>query len=304
MTYQHFVHALARQVRQPDAATFLESPEAKRYAFALSNRERGRALIKRLEDHGITINFSNVLDIGCAYAGNLIEMRLAGASGIGIDIDEKWLALAKQNARDECSINVMLCDASTREARERLKPFGPFDLVIVNDVFEHVYDTAALLENISSLITPNGRVFYQVPNGLATRAVMSEGHKKIFGISLLPPDYWSHFTPTPFHIYYRRWSYFNALFNHFGFRNTDIAPNHDEDLEWTRRKLQQDLREIREAYEEKVPGYNVHQARFMEGAMRKYEYELRSDLNTMGWEDLMKKYRQHFWEGILSTQQR
>jgi hypothetical protein len=181
-----------------------------------------------------------------------------------------------------------------------LREHGPFDLFIVNDVFEHIYDTVGLLDTINELGSEKAQVYFKVPNGLATRHVLMEGHKKKFGISLLPPDYWSEFVTAPFHIYYRRWAYFDSLFKSAGFKNIETFNKcHDEDIEKTRRFIVNDVNKIRrhlipENFE------NRKQLNFLKGVAREYYEEVADDLENMAWDDLFWKYRVTFWEGMLS----
>lgn len=297
MSYEQFLRGLAERVGLPDKET-LVAFFSERYKFAISNRERGKGLVSRLREYGIKIDGARVLDVGCAYGGNTIEMALAGATAVGIDIDEQWLKLAKANAEGECSPTFYHCDASTRQARSHLQPHGPFDIVIVNDVFEHVFDTAGLLENVTSLMAKGGKLFFQVPNGLAPRFVLSEGHKKVFGISLLAPDYWSHFVKTPFHIYYRRWEYFQALFNQYAFDVDLFDGIRDENHDWTRRRLGQEIKAI--TTERGKQQYAGHQARFIDHALEAYFFELRQDMKFANWKTLKRKYRTTFWEGLIT----
>ncbi|MEY9102026.1 class I SAM-dependent methyltransferase [Sinorhizobium fredii] len=298
MSYEHFLEGLAQRAGLPDSKTFLSTTHAEKYKFAITNRERGKGLVSRLSEYGIKIDGAKVLDVGCAYGGNTIEMTLAGATAVGIDIDEKWLKLGELNARGECSPTFYLCDASTKQARRLLQPHGPFDLVIVNDVFEHIFDTAGLLENVSSMVAKGGKLYFQVPNGLAPRFVLSEGHKKIFGISLLAPDYWPHFVKTPFHVYYRRWEYFHALFKEYGFDIELFESIQDMDEGWTRRKLGQEIKAI--TVEREKQQYTGHQGRFIDRALEAYFFELRQDLKSADWKTLKHKYRTAFWEGVIT----
>lgn len=98
-----------------------------------------------------------------------------GCHVVGIDVNDKWLRLAEANARDEAECEFIKCDASTYTARAQLAERGPFDLIIINDVFEHIYDTAGLLTNVRAVMSPDALFYYKVPNGWATRSVLSEG---------------------------------------------------------------------------------------------------------------------------------
>jgi hypothetical protein len=121
----------------------------------------------------------------------------------------------------------------------------------------------------------------------------------VFGISLLAPDYWSHYVTAPFHIYYRRWPYYVALFNHFGFGSIDsFNLNTDESREVTARHISNDLTRIqrglkRENYE------RPEQYHFVRRALELYFEEVRADIGALEWADLFFKYRVTFWEGVL-----
>lgn len=299
MAYEHFLEAFAREQGVPSVDSLL-ADHAQKYSFQISSRDRAKAALSLLTDKlNIDWNGLKVLDVGCAYGAFTIELAKAGAKPVGIDINDKWLRLAEINAQDEAAVPFLNCDASTMTARSLLEQYGPFDVVLVNDVFEHIYDTTGLLSNIRALLSSKGLVYFKIPNGLATRHVLLEGHKKVFGISLLAPDYWSKFVKAPFHIYYRRWQYFSALFQEFGFDNVQlINENRDESHEQTQRHIQNDLRKIRrhliaDNFE------STDQFRTVRVACKYYFDEVNEDLENMEWNELYRKYRVTFWEGIM-----
>lgn len=273
---------------------------AKRYSFQINSRERAKQTIALLQEK-LDINWEGkrVLDIGCAYAAFGIELAKVGAKVVGIDINEKWLNLGKTNALNEVDVPLLLCDASSRTAIEQLHEYGPFDVVLVNDVLEHIYDTAGLLFNLTKLMRAGGILFFKVPNGQATRHVLLEGHKRVFGISLLPPDYWSYFVGSPFHIYYRRWEYFTAHFDQFGFHDLKVInQNTDPSLESTQKHIKADIKKIikhlkRENFD------NPTQFQWTKKACEQYLYEVNEDLKNMDWDQLYFKYRVTFWQGLI-----
>ena len=280
----------------------LTEKHAERYSFQINSRERARKAARLLRDKlDIDLRGQRVLDVGCAYGSFAIEFAKLGAQVVGIDVNDKWLKLADANARDEVDIPFLRCDASTIVARDMLREHGPFDLVIVNDVFEHIYDTAGLLANLTDLMRPGARLYYKIPNGMATKSVLSEGHKKVFGISLLAPDYWPMFVSAPFQIYYRRWEYFDALYERYGFEINDFVTIHDETEETTRRHITNDVAKIRRRL--KLENFeSSKQLNVARDACGYYFSEIASDLadDGMEWRTLFKKYRQTFWEGALT----
>ena len=299
MAYQQFLAEFAKAQGVGSVDTLL-SEHAQRYNFQIASRERAQKFIDLLEQSmGVSFRGKRILDVGCAYGAFSIELANRGATAVGIDISDKWLKLAEINARDEANVPFLNCDASSFAARKELAPHGPFDIVVLNDVLEHIYDTPALLENLTHLMAPDGFIYFKVPNGRATRAVLSEGHKKVFGISLLAPDYWSGYISAPFHIYYRRWSYFQALFAQYGFKELkSLNPVTDADIDNTRRHITNDLGKIkrglkRDNYEKPA------QYQFLRRAIQLYIEEAQADMANLEWPELFLKYRVTFWEGML-----
>lgn len=279
----------------------LLSKHAERYSFQINSRERAKKLIELLgERAGIGPSGLRILDIGCAYGSFTIEFAKRGADVVGVDVSDKWLRLAGANARNEVEATFVKCDASTRKAIEILSKSGPFDLFIVNDVFEHIYDTVGLIKNIRAMSSDRSKTYFKVPNGQATRHVLQEGHKKIFGISMLAPDYWTEFVSAPFQIYYRRWEHYESIIKSMGFDEIEIFNEvTDPSLEATRRFITNDLTRIRAQL--KPDNFeNPKQFSYLRTAYGYYEDEALDDLKNLGWEALFFKYRVTFWEGMFT----
>ena len=302
MAYQDFLEGFSKAQGVGDVHTLLNE-FGTRYSFQINSRKRAQDLIKALHKKvAIDPKEMKILDVGCAYGSFTIELAKLGAEVVGIDISDKWLKLAEINARDEVDVVFLNCDASSRKARYQLEQYGPFDLVIINDALEHIYDTAGLLDNLCALLREEGLLYYKVPNGHATRHVLSEGHKKVFGITQLPPDYWHLYVKAPFHIYYRRWEYFDALFNHYNLSHKmHFNEIHDRSIKQTRRHILKDYEKIR-AHLELKNFENPIQFAHVRRACEYYFEELETDVEIMDWEELFRKYRVTFWEGVLQKQ--
>lgn len=301
MAYREFLAAFA-EAQGVGSVDDLLGAHAKRYAFQINSRERAKDAIAMLEQKlGLDWSGLSVLDVGCAYGAFTIELAKRGAKAVGIELSDKWLRLAKINAEGETDVPFVKCDASSRQARQQLGAYAPFDVVLINDVFEHIYDTAGLLSNVRALMKPDGTLYFKVPNGKATRHVLLEGHKGVFGISLLAPDYWPKFVKAPFQIYYRRWEYFTALFREFGFHNLKVLnANTDPDAEATKKHILSDVRKIR-AHLKLENFENADQFKTARVACQQYFEEVSEDLETLSWQDLYFKYRVTFWEGIIRS---
>lgn len=128
---------------------------------------------------------------------------------------------------------------------------------------------------------------------------MLEGHKRVFGISLLPPDYWPSFVKAPFHIYYRRWEYFTSQFNHFGFHGLKVLnKNTDPSIESTQKHINADIKKIRKhAKQENFE--NATQFQLARKVCGQYFDEVNEDIQNLAWDQLFFKYRVTFWEGLI-----
>lgn len=300
MTIENYISALAEQrgVQVEDI-----NKDRSKYAFQLNNRGRGKSIVKTLtDDIGISLQGKDVIDIGSGHGGLTIELHHAGANVVGVEKNENCIDLAKANACDEADINFVQCDASSKNLLQLLKP-KQFDVAVVFDVFEHVYDTVALVENVRSLLRSGGIMYFMIPNGKATRYVKSEGHKGIFGVSLIDPDCWQYFTRGRASIFYRDWRQYKALFEMAGFNDFRFLFNFYKQETYSRRSewdqhIQGEEREIRELFQQQ--DYSPTQRKVMEEALENFFASLKHDQELVDLNELGLRYSQPFWEGCCA----
>ncbi|HEX4440434.1 MAG TPA: class I SAM-dependent methyltransferase [Thermoanaerobaculia bacterium] len=126
-----------------------------------------------------------VLDVGCAYGGFLVAFAERGASVTGIEVDKRYLALAEINLREQ-GVDAWLVEGDATHPRPAFR--GRFDLVIANDVIEHVISLEGFLANIRDWLAPDGTAYLEIPNGAQPHYVIADGHYGLFGITLLEFD--------------------------------------------------------------------------------------------------------------------
>lgn len=96
---------------------------------------------------------SAILDYGCGNGQFLKQLREAGFINLtGYDFDRKARAVAS-----EIGASVADCDND-------LAALGPFDVITMNHVIEHLVSPAADLARLSTLIKPGGRIIIRTPN--------------------------------------------------------------------------------------------------------------------------------------------
>lgn len=100
----------------------------------------------------------NVLEIGCGEGGNLYPFALNGCKVVGIDRSGKKISDAKlffkqKNVSGEF-LKINFFEFRTSEQ---------FDIIIVNDVIEHICDKNMFFKNLNNIISSKTLVFWGFP---------------------------------------------------------------------------------------------------------------------------------------------
>ncbi len=139
-----------------------------------------------------------LLDVGCGTGFLLERLGLAGWSGVGIDLSPESVALAQERlARVGVADRL---DAAVGSAYE--PPTGPFDLVTVTDVLEHLEDPRACLTAIRRQIAPGGLLVISTPNRRSlpgARRWLAEHGVPGITLHLAPIDRWQTWTDLESH---------------------------------------------------------------------------------------------------------
>lgn len=132
---------------------FLTSPTylgyaTKRYAYELQIVDR---VAKRRPGR-------RLLDVGCSVGTFLEVSKSFGWDGMGVEMVE---AAADQARRK--GYNVICAEYSA----ERLREFGPFDLVVTLDTLEHVPEPRRFVAELRRVLKPRGLLLVQTPNSMS-----------------------------------------------------------------------------------------------------------------------------------------
>ena len=106
-----------------------------------------------------------LLDAGCAAGEHSIRAARIVSSTLGVDVDERALAWARRGAAEVglASARFERCDLEDSDALRHVAS-GPFDVVLLLDVLEHIRNRRQLLRAIHGLLIPAGRLLVAVPN--------------------------------------------------------------------------------------------------------------------------------------------
>lgn len=134
----------------------------------------------------------SVLEVGCGEGGNLTPFADLGCSCVGIDLNEKQIARAREffdGHPHQSQLRFIYQDIYAADVDD----LGRFDLIIMRDVIEHIIDQERFMGYIHRFLKPGGRLFigfppWQMPFG---------GHQQICENRWLSKLPWFHLLPTP-----------------------------------------------------------------------------------------------------------
>ena len=115
------------------------------------------------------------LDIGCSTGFFSSSLSRAGASVTAFDIDVPGLARASTRFGDEARF--VCADGQDMPLQDR-----SMDIVIFNQIYEHVVDPDAVMSEIRRVLKPDGVVYL----GLGNRYCLVEPHYRLPLLSWLP----------------------------------------------------------------------------------------------------------------------
>jgi 2-polyprenyl-3-methyl-5-hydroxy-6-metoxy-1,4-benzoquinol methylase len=111
--------------------------------------------------HGIVISLvgrdQRVLEVGCGSGYVSRHLVERGNDVVGIDIDPDAVNAARQVIAEVHCCDLDIVDASSVVS-------GPFDVIVLADVLEHVRDPDRVLADLLGVLAPDGRVVLSIPN--------------------------------------------------------------------------------------------------------------------------------------------
>jgi 2-polyprenyl-6-hydroxyphenyl methylase/3-demethylubiquinone-9 3-methyltransferase len=138
------------------------------------------------------------LDVGCGTGFLLERLAERGFAGIGVDLSPESVAIAQRRLAE-----IGVADRLRAEVGSAYEPpDGPFDLVTLTDVLEHLEDPRACLRAIRERMTPGGLLVISTPNRRSlpgARRFLAEHGVPGIRLSLAPVDNWQTWTDLESH---------------------------------------------------------------------------------------------------------
>jgi SAM-dependent methyltransferase len=134
-----------------------------------------------------------VLDVGCGTGFLLEKLAGRGFSGIGIDLSPESVEHATRRLAE-----IGAADRLTAVVGSAYEPPpGPFDLIALTDVLEHLEDPRACLAALRAQLAPDGLLVISTPNRRSlpgARRWLAEKGVPGIRLNLAPVDEWQTWT--------------------------------------------------------------------------------------------------------------
>ena len=145
---------------------------------------RGFLIIETLRKYApeFRVEGASVLDVGCGDAGALIAFAEKGAKCAGIECFDTSLERGRLRAADH-GVEV---DLKKGVAESIPFPEASFDLVMLDNVLEHVTDRPGTLREVRRVLKPGGLLYMVTPKPFSLYSLWNDPHYDLAGLVLMP----------------------------------------------------------------------------------------------------------------------
>lgn len=145
---------------------------------------RGFLIIETLRKYApeFKVEGADVLDIGCGDAGAIIAFAERGARCAGIECFDTSLERGRLRATD----HGVTVDLRKGVAESIPYPDASFDLVMLDNVLEHVNDRPLTLREVRRVLKPGGILYMVTPKPLSLYSLWNDPHYDLAGLVLMP----------------------------------------------------------------------------------------------------------------------
>jgi SAM-dependent methyltransferase len=154
-------------------------------------------VIPYIEDVKQITQQSRVLEIGCSEAGNLKPFVDRQCTCVGVDINEYTIKLARDFYNGNNNAPKFFLKNIYDSTKDEL---GEFDIIILRDVIEHIFDQEKFMKFIKQFLKNDGVIFFgfppwQMPYG---------GHQQVSAVKWIRKAPYIHLLPMKLYQYILR----------------------------------------------------------------------------------------------------
>jgi len=151
--------------------------------YALDAIKRG-FVVKKILSRFIDFSLGKILDVGCGEGGITIAFAKCTETDVcSVDIDRKRVYRSKVRAHEEgcVHVNFVIADGLWLPFRD-----GVFNVVICNDLIEHVPKPNLLIKETYRVLEVGGIIYLSTPNKVSPLQIIRDGHYGLFALTLMP----------------------------------------------------------------------------------------------------------------------
>ena len=100
---------------------------------------------------------NNVLEVGCGNGNFTVFLAQECDRVTGIDINKEYVEVAKKRLVKQAGVTILQEDVTKLQSR------NSFDTIIMLDVLEHIENDIATLQQLNTLLQPQGKLIIKVP---------------------------------------------------------------------------------------------------------------------------------------------
>ena len=143
--------------------------------------ERGKKIIEALKPF-LSVKGARISDIGCGTGGIAIAFALSGAKVVASEPSKGDLSIGSIRASEE------KVEVDWLVSKGECSPFADssFDVIICNDVIEHVDSPKALAKELYRLLKNKGILHLTTPNKYSPYNILWDDHTGLPFITLMP----------------------------------------------------------------------------------------------------------------------
>jgi len=149
--------------------------------YALSGEQRAQGSLDYLE-RLVSLRGLLLLDIGCGDGGLTVAARKRGCHVVAIDSSNAALRRAKARISARGVSACLIQGAGLKLPLES----NAFDIVVLQDVIEHVPDPLLLVREAFRVASMGGLCYISAANAHFIGHILSDPHWGLFGVSLMP----------------------------------------------------------------------------------------------------------------------
>lgn len=149
--------------------------------YVLSTLWRGENIVNNLSSF-LTKSHKRLLDVGCGFGGALVAFGKRGFDVTGIELNPDRATATEELLKDQ---NICGRVLNVDIYSETFNGIDGFDVIIAENVIEHVDDPMKFISRLSEQLNPQGLFYLEIPNRQGVQYVVSDSHYQLPLLTLL-----------------------------------------------------------------------------------------------------------------------